>query len=341
MLRFASMLLLGLAGTAMADEESGSSTVEQRAWHEYNLAAAAQPGDAVSDWLLADLFAKQLKHSEDGIGLPVDPALVGRLVEERDRLVARADAALMDDPVMLAMRLPCFGEQRDDTLCAARRARLAELDGDNGFTALVLMTAAWGAGDNAGFAAAAARGAQATHYESGVVTVFDSMRARFSAVPDTAVPDIPLHTDGIGRADANAMGLFAAVASPPFQYFVQPCRESEGELLRNCLAIARLMLRNQQSVIDAYIGAELLSRHGTEADKKEAVARRRELTWLQHQTISIWGTPQPVDAPLVDAYFATYASEGEIAALRKLMRGLGRPSTPPADWVAPGSLGSP
>lgn len=341
MLRIASVLLLGLAGAAQAADEPQVTTAEQRGSVEYQLAAAAQPGDARSDWVLGNLFAQWLQLSQEGVGTPVDPAFVGRLVEERDRLTGRADAALMDDPVMLAMRLPCYGEQRDDALCAARRARLAELDGDNGFTALVLMTAAWGAGDDAGFAAAAARGAQASHYQSASVAVLESMLTRYRAVPDTAAPDMPLRLEGLARADVHAMNLFASMAMPPFQNFGQPCRESEGELLRNCLTIARLMMRDAPSVIEAYIGAELLSRHGSEADKKEVIARRRELAWLQDQAMSVWSAPESVDEALVAAYFAACASGGEIVGLRTLVRELGLPLTPPSDWVAPGKWASP
>lgn len=341
MLRFAGMLVLAFAGAVQAGEEPEASAIEHRAFFDYQLAGAAQSGDAVSDWLLSDMFTKQLHYSETGLGMPVDPALVGRLVEERDRLIARADAELMDDPRMLAMRLPCYGEQRDLVLCAEWRARLAEIDGDNAFTALVLMAAAWGAEDSAGFAAAAALGARTTHYESGFTAGFRSMRARFAAVPDSAVPDMPLVTDGIDRADANAMGLYAAIALPPFQNFGQPCRESEGELLDHCLAIARRMTREAQSVIEVYIGASLLERRGSAADKEHAASRRRELAWLQHQSMLMWQATEGADVPRMREYFDDFAGQGEEVALRNLLRDRGQALTPPPGWVEPGRTASP
>lgn len=343
MLRLVGGVLLIVSATAQAGAEPapGPAGPEQIAQHEYYLAAAAEAGDPLSDWLLADMFARSLEFSETGVTAPMGAPLAERHAEERDRLLARADAALNDDPAMLSARLPCYGERLDDGLCAARRARLAQIDGDNAATAVVLMAAAWGAGDNAGFAEAAARGAQATRYDTAARKALDSLRTRFNSVPDTAVPGMPLVIEGFRRGDVLAMAVSSAWTMPPFQHFGQPCRESEGELLQNCLAIARRMLRNGESIIEAYIGSELLSRRGTDADRKEVHARRRELAWLQDRALSEIEGPRKLEGTILRDYFDTYASEGEVAAMRSVLRTRDIPLMPPDDWVAPGRWGSP
>lgn len=340
-MRGVALALLVLSGPVQASDETMPSAADQRASVEYYLAAAAQPGDAVSDSVLANLFANYLDPSRSGHNLPKDPDLLERVVEEHDRLKASADAALMDNAVLLTLNLRCHGALRDEALCAARRARLAEIDGDNAATAVALMAAAWASGDNAGFVAAAARGAEGTRHDSAIVQVFDSMRRRFDAVPDAAAPDVPLRMDGIPRADAGAMAFSAAVAMPGYQHFGQPCRESEGELLQDCLTIARSMLRDGESIIEAYIGSDLLSRRGTEADRKEVDSRRRELAWLQDKAMAELQVPTKLEARVLQDYFDTYAREGEEAAMRSVLRARGIPLTPPADWVAPGRWASP
>ena len=340
-MRGVALALLALAGSVQASDETTPSAADQRAAIEYHLAAAAQPGDAVSDGVLANVFAGYLDPSRSGQETPMDPDLLERLVEEHDRLKARADAALMDNAVLLALNLRCHGASRDEALCATRRSRLAEIDGDNTATAVALMAAAWASGDNAGFVAAAARGAEGTRHDSAVVQVFDSMRRRFGAVPDAAAPDVPLEMEGIRRADVTAMAFSAAVAMPGYQHFGQPCRESDGELLQDCLVIARSMLRNGESIVEAYIGSDLLSRRGTEADRKEVDARRRELAWLQDKAMAELQVPAKLEARILQDYFETYAREGEEAAMRSVLRARGIPLTPPADWVAPGGWASP
>ena len=339
MYRIAGALLIGFAGLVRA-EGVQISAAEAQADIEYRLAAAAEAGDPVSDWALAHGFDLWLQFAERGAGAPIDPALLERVVEERDRLTARADAVLMDDPVMLKMRLPCYGEDRDEALCETRRARLAEIDGDNAATAMVLMTTAWSVGDNAGFAAAAASGAKATRYDSDYLTVYGSMRRRFGAIPDTAVPGMPLVVEGADRASSHAMGMYAGLALPPFQHFVQPCRESEGKLLEDCLAIARRMLADSSTLIEGAIGAALLAAVGTDADKRLVAEHRRESAWLQVQASTLFSAAQTTGASM-QVYFDTFEREGEKAAFGALLQAHGLPRTPPQDWMTPRAWSTP
>jgi hypothetical protein len=334
----AGLLMLVLCGSARAEEPAQDAT-EQWA---YPLAAAAQPGTPASDWLLARTFEMSLEWPAE-VGAPELPEeLTLRLAAERDRLMASADRALMDDPVQLSMRIfRCTEEKLDESACRARRARLAELDGDNAATALALMGASWLARDNAGFLEAAARGAKASRHEPAFLSAFGQLRERFDAVPDVAAPGTPWRSEGMDRADIAAISFAAAWALPAYQLFGQPCREAEGELLGHCLAIARQMVHSGRTTIDVMIGASLLTSHGSVQDQAEASDRRREADWLLARSAELMSGTSERALPDLSAFFDVFAADGELAAQRALLRAHGRPVLPPEDWASPERSGAP
>lgn len=332
------LLLMGFSGNARAAEISP----EKIASVEYYLAAAAQPGTPASDWMLAHTVGMFLSYPDETETTGLPPELKLRLAAERDRMLASANRALMDDPVQLSMRLnECAKGTPEESECRVRRVRLAELDGDNAATAVTLMGAAWLAQDSAGFLEAAARGAKASRYEPAFLLAFGQLRERFSAVPDAAVPGVPLRSDGMDRADMVAMNLAGAWALPGYQHFGQPCREAEGELLGHCLAIARQMVRSGRTTIDVMIGASLLTSDGSVQDQAEASDWRREADWLNTRSAELmWGTPERA-LPDLSAFFDVFAADGELAAQRALLRANGRPVLPPEDWLSPERSGAP
>lgn len=317
---------------ATADGDAGNA--DRLALVEFTLAAAAEPGDARSDRLLAETLGQQLRI-DAGEGVLDLPAPVrARVSEEQARLQARADAARDDDPVLLSQWLCCQWRPHDPAARARARARLAELDGDNAHSALVSMTSAWTDGDNAGFAAAAARGARATRYQTHYPALFASLRARFRAVPDSAVPALPSQVFGIDRGTALAMSGHIAFAGPPYQWFLQPCRQASGKLLRDCLAIARWMVRSD-ALLDASIGASLLQARGDDADQALAQATRREFSWLMQQSVALTDAEGAYGEPGGTEYFDAFARGGERAAMRALLAARNLPTEPPADWTEP------
>lgn len=312
---------------ASADTAAAMDT----AWTEYHLAAAAQPGDAVSDYVLASGLSIQLHGSHDsGASLPA--ALRQHIAAERDRLMARADAALMDDPALLGMRLSCHDNAPEQEHCDARRQRLAELDPHNAYTAIALMSAAWSRKDDAGFFEAAALGAKADHYTPALPTVLASLKRRFEAIPEVAVPGLQRHQDGIPMAGMTAMALTAAVALPAYQGFSEPCRSAEGELRSHCLAIARRMFEHDAVAIDVMIAAGVLQAVGDEADREAASARKRQIDWLMRQVMAVETGPDQPGLAERERYFESCATRGEIPAMRELLQARGIALEPPKGW---------
>lgn len=324
--------LLAVVMSAQAVSDAPAAVVDT-AWTEYHLAAVAQPGDAISDYVLANgLSIQLLKLPESGALLP--GPLREHLGAERDRLIARADAVLMDDPRQLGMRLSCHEGAPEREQCDARRQRLAELDPDNAYTAMALMSAAWSRKDDAGFFEAAALGAGADHYTPVLPTVFASLKRRFEAIPQVAVPGLQRHQDGMPMAGTTAMALTAAVALPAYQGFSEPCRSSEGELRSHCLAIARRMLEHDAVAIDVMIAASVLQAIGEEADREAAAARTRQINWMLRQITALESHADPLGLAERERYFESYATRGEIPAMRELLQARGIALEPPKDWPA-------
>lgn len=322
--------LLAVVMSAQAASDAPVAAVDT-AWTEYHLAAVAQPGDAISDYVLANGLSIKLSTSPES-GAPLPDPLRQHIGAERDRLMARADAALMHDPALLGMRLSCHENAPEREHCDARRQRLAELDPGNAYTAMALMSAAWSRKDDAGFLEAAARGARADHYTPVLPQVFAGLKRRFEAIPEVAVPGLQRHQDGMPMAGMTAMALTAAVALPAYQGFSEPCRSAEGELRSHCLAIARRMLEHDAVAIDVMIAAGVLQAVGEVADREAAAVRKRQVDWLMRQVAALETGPDKPRLAERERYFENYGARGEIPAMRELLRARGIPVAPPKDW---------
>ena len=314
-----------IATTVDAAAMSTETTVE------YHLAAAAQPGDALSDYLLARTLQLHL-HDARAHALP--PALRARLESEHRRLTAQADAAMMDDPALLSVNLSCHGRAPETDRCDARRVRLAQLAGGNAYYAMTLMSAAFSRGDDAGFVQAAAMGADADRYEAVVRPVFAGLSRRFSAIPDAEVPAMPRVVEGLPTDAVTAMALAAAVAMPAYQAFGEPCRQAEGTLREQCAAIARRMVASEDAMLDVQIGISILEAIGDDRDRALARVRKHEVLWLQMQHTSRFEAAKDATS-LADArrYFDVMAEHGELPAMRQWLADRGVPAQPPAGWT--------
>ena len=324
-LLIAALLAALPAAFAEAPESEGPDVLE------FQLAAAAQPGDALSDHLLAQALQKRLNRDADA-ALRGPGALHRHLRAERERLQARADAAMDADAFLLGLRLDCRVDGTARETCDARRARLATLDTGNAYHAVLLMIAAWTVGDEAGFLQAAERGAAATRYEPVFPRALHSLGARFEAVPAVAVPGMPAGPEGLPRGQVAAMAMTAAVPMPAFQWFTTPCREATDALRRHCRAIALRMLDNEGSALDAYFGVAVLEVIGEPAEQDRAKQRRRELDWLQRRSLDLMSGAEGAFLPGMADYFRLYGVQGELPALRHVLAANGVAVLPPEDW---------
>lgn len=329
------MLLSGLLAaapaTVSADAASDApSSAREDAWLRYQLAVAESPGDVLSDAFLAR--ALEMVQNGETRETPPEPALLARVQVVQGQLAARAAAARHDDATLLLSQMSCLPPARASDACLADLARLAELAGDNAYHHFVLMGHAWALGDAEGFLREARLAAEAPGYRHDVPKVFGSLYQRYAQVPaDHLARSDP--GNRIPVAGISAMGFATALALPAYQYFVQPCREAEGELQGHCLAIAVRMLREGQLALDLSIASAVIEAHGDDSLKAEARRRQREMAWHFE---SLRGAELRLDEREWRDYLDAFADSGELAAFRVANAAMGRPALPPDDWNPPG-----
>lgn len=308
---------------------------EQLDWVNYQLAVAEAPGDAWSDLRMAqmlDFTSRMAEHSQ--AGPPSEPmrAFQARAQVVKAELQSRVDAARDSDPFLLAADLGCWPKAEDMTTCDLRRAKLEPFAGENAFHGVVLMAHAWTREDAEAFLRVARLAAAAERYDSLPALGFQSMVERYRKVPLPATPGM----DVLMRAHAAevmALAMTMGISLPPYQNFTQPCRESEGDLRGYCQAIARKMMLHGQHIIEVSIAVSLVQAIGTPDDVALAGARQREMDWLQEKALPLLVASEKVPVAGIDGYFETYGSDGEIAAMRALLKVHGIAPVPPADWT--------
>ena len=160
-----------------------------------------------------------------------------------------------------------------------------------------------------------------------------SLNARFDAIPSVAVPGMPEKLEGIPRSSATAMAMTAAYTMPAFQWFVTPCRESADSLRQHCRAIARRMQDNEGSAIDAYIGLSVLQIIGEPEERARAAERRRELDWIQKQSAALMSDKASTAIAGLADYFRLFGEQGELPAMRHVLKANGVPVMPPDGWT--------
>lgn len=322
-------LLTLLAGPAAAiDERSPEQIVHDReAVTRYYLAAAEAEGDVLSDAYLLKLLALSSGDPETR-ALP-DPALMARVDLAQAQLAARVRAARNQDPVLLVSELRCQPTVRLQAACDEDLARLAELAGDNGYHHFVLMGHAWMREDAEGFLHHARLAAEAPEYRHDFEVVFRSVHQRLRKAPDHLVPRPEGEDDTVPLAGLTAMGIAAAFALPAYQNYVQPCRESEGELRAYCLAIADRLLEESAVGIDIAIAHAIYEALGETERQATAQAQRDRFQWQLQAAASM---EERFDRRQWQAYFDAYAEGGEKAALAYATEALGVPLDPPAGW---------
>ena len=240
---------------------------------------------------------------------------------------------MMDDVELLARDKRCHRNDPPAEFCARRLDRLAELAGDNAYYHLMLMTLAWQAGDSEAFLRHARAGAAAGHYRSPYMDYYAGLHARFRQIPDQVAPGMGLEEEGLPRAAVMAMGISAAYAMPPFQGFSAPCREAEGELRGQCLAIALMQLESSQTPIEVSLAAGVVEALGDDEERRLAGEKRREAFWRIEKAAEIYnGLTQGKVPAGYEAYFENYGTQGELEAARLLLLANGIAPSPPPEW---------
>jgi hypothetical protein len=333
---FGLVLLAGFsAGSVQAQLPSAK---EREDYLAYVVAAAKAEGSLTSDAAMVEMLStqEQIAASPEYRTGDVSLSELGLRAEAdmlRARLSERVQAAMMDNVELLANDKRCYRSDAPVEFCERRNRRLAELAGDNACYHFMLMSIAWKAGDAAAFLRHAKAGADAGYYRSPYADNYAGLHARFSQVPDQVAPSVVFETEGGSRAALMAMAIAAAYAMPPFMGFSEPCSVAEGELREQCLDIALMQLAQTQSPIEVGIAARVVEAIGSPDDVDLAKARRREMEWLQEMILPLLIAGDKGALAGMDEYFETYGSDGEIAAMRALLRAHGIAPMPPADWT--------
>jgi hypothetical protein len=307
---------------------------EQLVWLNYQLAVAEAAGDLHSDQRMAQMLEFMALAQPADAAAASEPmrAYRARAQVVAAELEARVEAARDKDPVLLAADLGCWPKTRDMAVCDSRRAKLEPFAADNAFYGVLLMSYAWMREDAEAFLRVARLAAGAETYDSLTAFGFRSMVERYRKVPMPTTPQM----DALTRTytpEVTAMAVSMGISMPPYQNFTQPCRESEGELRGYCLAIARQMMLQGQHLIETWIAVPLVEALGEPADVAMAQARQRETQWLQEKALPLLAASEKVAVAGTDEFFEAYGREGEIAALRALLKAHGIAPVPPADWT--------
>lgn len=323
------LLATGLAAPAASAEDRSAEQIirDQEAVTRYYLAAAEAEGDALSDAYMLKLLA--LPSGDPVARAEFDPTLVARLEVVSAELAARVQAARNDDPVLLASQLRCHPAARMETTCQEDLARLAELAGDNAYHHFLVMGHAWAREDAGTFLRHARLAAEAPAFRPDVDVVYRSVYERLKRVPDSLMPRSQDYEEKIPAAGMVAMSIAAAFALPSYQNYVQPCRESEGELREHCLAIARRLFEESTSAIDVHIASAIFKELGEPAQQARAQAMVDRLNW---QVQNMRAMEERFDRHQWQAYFDAYAEGGESAAYAYAANVMGYPAEPPPGW---------
>lgn len=313
------LLLAGQASAQATDPEAANINARLQ------LAAVNAPGDSISDAVLARVVDMQRSHASS---MDIDPALLQALGAAHERLQARTDARMRDEPVLLATFSGCFWKKADPAQCKGASEDLARLAGDNGYYHFVLMSDAGRRGDDEAFSLHALDLLAAPEYKPDFQRVFSSLHARYRQVPD-ALWIHEMNRYGAATAGVQAMSIAAAVALPAYQQFMRACKESEGEKRRLCVLVARRMAAESPLIIDRTIAFDLLEKLGDARDQAQADEHKRQLNWLVQGAAAF---DEKLGTEMANTYFDLFSSKGEIAALKYASQAMGRTPEPPSDW---------
>lgn len=270
-------------------------------------------------------------------------ALLARTLElpHQDRMAAQRELAeaVRRWPNNVELAWLAYEGCEADTDCDSQAAltHLQQVDGDNLFTWLPSLTAARQAGDNAAFADAMRRAAQASLYDPRWGAVVSRLRPALQSLP---LPEVCLTSPGLrelaattGRpvdvglhADVHSLAVEFAVAVPAFSG-VTHCWRSDARLAEGVVQDCRLVLEQLaegETLLERAVGLPGSIRLAADTASREAWRTRyRELRWLQTFGAEI---------DRIDGFLWRTFAEGEVAVLERYARDTGR-WPPPSQWL--------
>lgn len=132
------------------------------------------------------------------------------------------------------------------------------------------------------FEAALSASVYDSHYDDVLRLIIDTLsRASSSALARVSAASPGMTRDE--QAAAMALVFWASLGSPPFHRISAPCRAADLTAARRqaCRHVAEVLLRRSDVLIAEAIGGGIFLRGpGTDAEKREAEASRREGEWL-------------------------------------------------------------
>jgi hypothetical protein len=334
---------MAVAGGVCADAHSdepyldGIQSGERAVYAEFLLRVAAVEGDPLSDLAVSRalaLFSKNTPNQDQHANLR----------RQSERLQERAHAT-GDNPEIWALRvmtgdLPEVGSPDRAHLLQVMEAAVS----DNAFFAVILLDLPEYR-DPAHVELLLQRAAQAQRYRSIYVAVARSLNARvLDAVRTHGVPSFSVH-QGISPetfAFEFVLGYNAAIALPGYRRFLDSCGDTAFDRLRaDCRNMATVMSERADTLIDVAIAHAALKRLAKDDEEfAVATALRRQSVWIQVQASSLLSKMIPEDDGPWNAeqdansqrYARSWLADGEVVALRQLVRDAGIAEHPPEDW---------
>ncbi|MBB5015493.1 hypothetical protein [Rehaibacterium terrae] len=304
--------------------------------HARQLAARPQPQARLAAFLL---------YPPEREGTDAAPRLVS--APQALAWLDAAEALAPEDPrPAWARLLACHGEE---AVCgrAQALAQLQRLEADN---AAVWLLAASRSREDGERQQHLARMLEATHYATGFQAL---VRLQYEAWRQLPLPPRDAATQrALDRALANGLpaddevvrGTLALIQITSHAFLaLQPAMrhcapeavaDREDGLRQACLGLLETIAADESSVIGPHLALPLLVRlsAGDPVAQAHWRERLRAHAWVYEQ-----GATQHSallgSADALRAYLATFASRGELAAARELMRRAGVPATPPPDWL--------
>jgi hypothetical protein len=261
-------------------------------------------------------------------------------VEAWDTFGRASRAARQRWPSDVALAWLAYGRCGDGCDRDEELRRLLSVDPDNAAAWMAAMEAARGRHDEAGFAYALQRAANAKIYDSRMGVVFLHVRTMLARapVPDSCMTpqalaslrrDVGREPTNDDRLDIMAFSLEAAIATPALSGIAgcaprlgtPPLPETQR---RQCNALLSRVAAQGDTLLEQQVAVGLLLRLETDPARLAALRERyRQLQWLKSV---IFGKPLP------EHYATRVWSQGEVATMQALAmeRGLW---PPPPGWL--------
>jgi hypothetical protein len=289
------------------NEEAGSASSLT-----INQAAAEIPGDGLTDLLLSLSLGSPVGRvtSLDPLAPPpsdVDPAL---------------------PLAFYAIDFNRLGKAPDTERRVAESLRMPAVH--NAYYALSLMSVAQSLGDAVLHREALRLGANAEVYDSPFTESVDLLLQRYQRLGPEHFGAVQPHLRGY-----EPMWDVAIQTTPRYSAWLDLCKEPTADAADDCAGLARLVLMEADTTLEATFAAAMLDFHERAQTGVETFKYRRGQHWIQLQAGPLLEQFEQWPPEQARAYIANLRSEGELAAMVRLLEDRGLTAEPPASWRSP------